>query len=446
MPREGQVHPDNQAGNFIINNVGNPAAINPLDIRWDNIMGGRIPRPNPVIEHGEEYLINGLPVRCGSCRAPNTYLFSEAQIAAQYQRRDYAICGSCGTSKRTREAEQRRLEERQAEQLRRQERMPAQINNYSFKPEPEFKGRSSEGLFFGIEHEVEVKRPHDPSEVAWQVYQACGDQRGLFYFKQDGSIQSGFEMVSHPMSFNYFDKHYPEEVKKLISDLTSNQYNGAFECGIHIHMSRDAFGKAKPVPKPTEEFAAHYKIAGYTEIEMLKNWARQKVTTRQPYHLFKFMQFIHTNPKFVQNIAGRSAAIVHGQEMAEYDAHKAYTQEVYDATDRNGRYKTLTGPKVVAAAAAGKFKPNHRYVAVNLCNTGTVELRIFRSTTNHRRLRAYVQFADALFYYSKKSDLVNKRNPKMAMSIEGFEEYVRARPVRYEDLIEVLNNNPDLAV
>ena len=398
----------------------------PQDLRVDDIRLPGIPQPPPQIPAGQPvFEMDGITrARCQACGIRNTLTSHN---------RGQMICQTvgCGRAGYTPQEQARRAQLEQRVQPARA--VPgARINNYTYKPEPKFFGRSAQGLFFGIEHEVEAVNC-EANDLATKLYEATHPP-GLFYFKADASIHNGLEMVSHPMSFSYFDQHYPAEVSGVLKEYASNTFRDDYNCGIHLHMSRDAFGKFLPVRKP--------KVRRETDPVMGTHDVFYD-HLRPSYHLTKFMQFIYTHAKYVQTIAGRETAYSHGHENATYNKPEVGWWEYPDPKNPNRVIRD--SDRFLREAAKGKPIAGTRYVAVNLQNTSTVELRIFRSTTNHRRLRAYVQFADALFYYSDKAKLYH-RNLTKQMSPEGFDAYVRAHPSRYADLIGVLDNDPDLAV
>lgn len=297
--------------------------------------------------------------------------------------------------------EEREAERRRAENLRReaQRRDMGRIQQYSFKPEPKFFGRSKEGLFFGIEHEVECRNV-EPQAFARECHGL--DPDGLFYFKPDASIRRGVEIVSHPMSFTYIMRNYPPQVAEYIAQFGMKGANGgrSYNCGIHVHMSRAAFGR--------------------------------------PYHLWKFMEFFYRFPGLVQLVAART-----GQEGANGDHHFSYNKEKQGYKVRldpkTGRHET-DPDGFMRDMARGKVVSQDRHVAINTQNRDTIEVRVFRSTTNHKRLRAYIQFLNAVFYYTRIARVQAKKNPDKQMSEQGFRDFVYRQPGKYADLIGVLEN------
>lgn len=112
------------------------------------------------------------------------------------------------------------------------------IRSYSYKPKPRFKGRDRHGLFLGMELEIFVDRNRDVHEVARAVQADLGR---VGYIKSDGSISHGFEIVTHPMSYEYAMSEFPWHVLKTLDDHGSFATDGS---GIHVHASRKGFNGA----------------------------------------------------------------------------------------------------------------------------------------------------------------------------------------------------------
>ena len=113
------------------------------------------------------------------------------------------------------------------------------IEDYYYKPEPLFRGDGSR--YFGVELEIDGAGEDDTS--AGQIMGiANGNGLENLYCKHDGSLDDGFEMVTHPMTLEYHMKEMPwakilQEAIRL--GYTSHQAN---TCGLHVHVNRDAFG------------------------------------------------------------------------------------------------------------------------------------------------------------------------------------------------------------
>ena len=65
------------------------------------------------------------------------------------------------------------------------------IEDYYYKPEPEFLGNCNDNMYFGVELEVDNG---NSCNAANSIAKKFTD----VYLKHDGSLNSGFEIVSHP--------------------------------------------------------------------------------------------------------------------------------------------------------------------------------------------------------------------------------------------------------
>lgn len=73
------------------------------------------------------------------------------------------------------------------------------IQDYYYKPEPIFYGEGCR--FFGVELEIDYGGESDSSARAI-LDVANGNGLEYLYCKHDGSLDDGFELVSHPMTLD----------------------------------------------------------------------------------------------------------------------------------------------------------------------------------------------------------------------------------------------------
>ena len=211
------------------------------------------------------------------------------------------------------------------------QRQGAAIKSYNYKPEPIFYG--SGNLFMGVELEIDKGgESHENAETLLSIANLNGD---YLYAKHDGSIDYGFELVSHPMTLDYH------------TDCMN--WNGIFEaavnmgyrshqtqtCGLHIHVNRSAFG------------------------DTLEK--QEDVISRIVY--------------FVEN---------HWNELLKFSRRTEASINRWAS-----RYGILTTAKDTYKNA--KDKRMGRYVAVNLENYSTIEFRIFRGTLCYKTFIATLQ-------------------------------------------------------
>ena len=135
------------------------------------------------------------------------------------------------------------------------------IRSYDFKPRPIFYGEGSR--YFGIELELDGGG-EDDWRAAEILAEANSDGRDLIYAKHDGSLSNGFEIVSHPMSLAFHARDMPwEAVLERSKDLGYRSHQ-TDTCGLHVHVSRAAFGESKE-----EQEAAIARVLYFVE----RNWA-----------------------------------------------------------------------------------------------------------------------------------------------------------------------------
>src|SRR5439155_8451606 len=109
------------------------------------------------------------------------------------------------------------------------------VYDYSYKPVPVFHGIGP--LFLGPE--IEVQTPHDRD---WECAElACNHLGSLGYLKTDSSINGGFEIVTHPMSYPWAIENFPWH---MLTQLDGMGCYASESTGIHVHVSRAAFGSA----------------------------------------------------------------------------------------------------------------------------------------------------------------------------------------------------------
>ena len=106
------------------------------------------------------------------------------------------------------------------------------IRDYSYKPSPIFKKSydCEEPMYMGVELEVEIDK-----EVVSESFL----NKELIYLKKDGSLTSGFEIISHPMTLSYHKKNF--NWREILQGLISNdgKSHQTDTCGIHVHVSSD---------------------------------------------------------------------------------------------------------------------------------------------------------------------------------------------------------------
>ena len=109
----------------------------------------------------------------------------------------------------------------------------AHKGSFSFKALPD---ELYPSYYRGFELELEVD---DIDDVPKDVLEEYSD---LFMYEEDGSLDEGFEIISHPMSKLYWEHVGSRCLRNLLRDLKDSGVNKSSwdngRCGLHIHWNR----------------------------------------------------------------------------------------------------------------------------------------------------------------------------------------------------------------
>lgn len=157
---------------------------------------------------------------CGCYSAATRYLSGGFRSCTQCATNRYAPCQECGTL----------LRENGSCDLCAH---PHRVRAYSYKPDPRFHGDGP--LYLGLELEVIVPEHRYTDAVAT----ATARLGRLGYLKRDSSIEpTGFELVTHPMSYRFAVEKFPWT---LLAELDKLGCWADDTVGLHVHASRDGF-------------------------------------------------------------------------------------------------------------------------------------------------------------------------------------------------------------
>ena len=115
------------------------------------------------------------------------------------------------------------------------------VHDCGYRPRWSFNKQKWENtLYLGIELEVETRDFEDSSEDFTNYTKRAG-LGDLFYLKEDGSLNNGFEIVSHPFTLQYAHKNF--NFRKMLAHLlrSGNSSYKQGTCGFHIHLDRRFF-------------------------------------------------------------------------------------------------------------------------------------------------------------------------------------------------------------
>lgn len=192
---------------------------------------------------------------------------------------------------------------------------------------------------FGFELEVDYRGDDyiDHDETVTQIADEClGDDADYLTFESDGSLDDGFEMISQPHDFKYFND-MTGKIQNIFDYLKSCGYKShdTSTCGLHVHIDRKYFDglTREEYEKRFLAFFSHFQ-------DHLTIYSRRSAHRLEDWAEFPFFESL--------------------DDIKDVD--------IYD-------YEC------------------GRYQAVNFTNDNTVEIRIWRGTLNYETFRATIRMS-----------------------------------------------------
>lgn len=213
------------------------------------------------------------------------------------------------------------------------------IHNYNYKPYPIFYHCDNEDnqLYMGIE--LEIDEGGEDYDNAQKVLDVGNMENEHIYIKHDGSLNDGFEIVSHPATLDYHINNMQwEKIMDIAKDMGYRSHDTQ-TCGLHIHISRKALGIDED--KQEETIA---KIVYFVE----QNWDNILTFTRR-----------------------------NEENLARWASRYGIEPTIRDTYDK----------------AKGSYD---RYKCINLQNYNTVEFRMFRGTLKYSTFVATLQLVNKI--------------------------------------------------
>lgn len=194
-------------------------------------------------------------------------------------------------------------------------------------------------MFMGVE--LEIDEGGENNYHAQQILDIANKHEERIYCKHDGSLDDGFEIVSHPMTLDYhINRMNWQDILSKARELGYTSHN-AGSCGLHIHCNRDFFGADED---------------------------EQEVVIGRVVYLTE--RFWNELVKFSRRTTG---------SLNRWAA----------------KYATISDT-VIETYQKAKDKDCGRYVAVNLTNFNTIEFRMFRRTLRYETFTATLQLVDEI--------------------------------------------------
>jgi hypothetical protein len=260
------------------------------------------------------------------------------------------------------------------------------IKEWDYKPDPVFFKHATESdpaYYLGLELEVENTRgAFETEEEADSIQEEFLRDRA--YLKHDGSISEGFEIVTHPHTLEAIRSEFNWSVLDRLREDGFRSWNASeSSCGIHVHVSRTAFG------------GTH---------------RRRVADHKRDAHMLRFMKLIYDNQRQVERLAGRSS-----NRWANFADKGQLVQKVKHGNQENGRYS-----------------------AINTDNYATLEVRVFKGSLKKERVLSALEFVTASVEYTRDLKVTSTNK---ALSWAKFVSYVVANEDIYPNLLSKMSDS-----
>lgn len=259
------------------------------------------------------------------------------------------------------------------------------IHNYSYRPRPYFIGNGQYHLGFELEVEARNSSRYEGAEIAQNTLGATA------YMKDDGSLSDGFEIVTHPHTLEKYQKEFKWEVLTKLKAEGFRSWNTS-SCGLHVHVSRTAFGTGKDP----------WSQANITN--------RDEIILARQSHELRFMKLIYDNQRQVERISGRS-----GNHYATFGDKGRLVRKVKYGEQSNGRYS-----------------------AINTENDATIEVRVFKGSLRKERVLSALEFVGAAVEYTRTLKITSKNQ---ALTWLAFTGYISSNLETYPNLATIMSES-----
>lgn len=261
-------------------------------------------------------------------------------------------------------------------------------DRHNYRPTFKFYKEDSElePIYFGIELEVNTPES-DYRSNAVKLLTKVNQTRRHFYCKRDGSLGTGFEFNSMPMSLNYFkrfDVGYMNDMFKNAKVFTTD------ECGFHVHISRESILN---VPRFHETL---YNLLPFLLF----------ISNRKQYDsISRFTSLFSESSGRYNDDDGDSpysrSSLAMRQTTTGAVNKGLRTSEV--AIYGNSRYSAHSKRKSNIKVPARYIDNDDRYSFVNYTNPNTIEVRLFKGTTDWSYVLNVLELLELIVRYTNNN-------------------------------------------
>ena len=226
----------------------------------------------------------------------------------------------------------------------------------------------------GVELEIDgAGEDREHAETLLRIANANGER---MYIKHDGSLDDGLELVTHPLSLVEHRQRFPWDALCKKAAALGYLSHRATTCGLHIHVSRRAFGETE-----RQQDAAIARVLYFFE----KHWE-------------ELLKFSRRTQRQLERWAARYGYKEQPMEILDY-SKKGYH--------------------------------GGRYTCVNLQNSDTVEFRIFRGTLKTNTILATLELVERICDVAINLSDEELRNLTWTTFVSGITEDRSPELVRY---------------
>jgi len=214
--------------------------------------------------------------------------------------------------------------------------------------------------YMGAELEIEAKGNYSPTEIAMEIDGILNSTfRGrIAHFEHDGSLSNGVEIIFNPMTINYIYENLELFEKALAKiDELGGKSHDTKTCGLHIHYSRLHFDDSN-IARLVYLFEKYKK-------EIIR-FSRRKI--EQVEHWAKFNDF--------DNIDYKNNLVLN-------------------------EWQPITPIDYIA----DNLEDGDRYMAVNLTNDDTIEVRINKGTLKFSTFIACFEFVNNIMQIALNNEI-----------------------------------------
>lgn len=211
---------------------------------------------------------------------------------------------------------------------------------------------------FYIGHELEVENNNDDTSCIDLLY----DNLNVI-LAHDGSLNNGYEIISHPQSYKYILEH-KNKYEEVFNTMIRNGYKSheTSTCGLHFHVTRPFYDEINSI-SPWNA----------SEEDMKK---RNDLINKQNEVIDRIILVMETYKEEIIKFSRRKPSEMHWCQFLSDFKNKP-----------SGEIKSLYYVK--------KNKDtNTRYMALNLENSATIEFRIFKGTLKFDTFMASVELVN----------------------------------------------------